>query len=133
MRCNDCNKFVGLDLGDAEVQSGPDIDESGNITCEARIVRNCAECGTELKEANFSLEGQMDVEGHTGEGHELEAEETSSEATERQDGKPGTPSRYRRSFFGINVDVAVKCSCGESLGNVQLTDEVQASGMDELS
>lgn len=44
MRCNDCNKFVGLDLGDAEIQSGPDIDESGNITCEARIVRNCADC-----------------------------------------------------------------------------------------
>lgn len=132
MRCNNCNKFVGLDLGDAEIQTGPDIDESGNITCEARIVRNCADCGTELKEANFSLEGQIDVDGHEGDGHELEAEESSSEATERSDGKSNTPSRYRRAFFGVSVDVAVKCSCGAELGHVVLTDEVQASGMDEL-
>jgi len=56
-RCPDCNKFVSYDDGDVDVQS-EDV-ESGEVRVEVRIVKTCAECGTELKEANFDLESDF--------------------------------------------------------------------------
>jgi hypothetical protein len=41
------------------------------------------------------------------------------------------PFRYRRMFYGFSGSVTVKCSCGEE-ETIDLHDEVQASGMDEV-
>lgn len=135
MRCPDCSKFVGLEEGEPEVDD-LDVGADGVVTASVRIVRTCAECGTELKEATFDLESQPleeDVlKAHEGEGHELTAEETGSEMTSRSDGKPGTPSRYRKSFYGAKVEYKITCSCGGLEEEGSFEDEVQASGMDEL-
>jgi len=161
-RCGDCNKFVGFEEQEPEINS-IDIDEDGHVTVEVCIVNACDQCGTELTEANFNPENDHaeDCKGHTvgtypeGEEHKLSVEETDSERTSRSDGKPGTPSRYRRSFYGFVLHYVITCSCGK-LGKMisapkvegqtsesaevfvegisgEVEDEEQASGMDELS
>jgi hypothetical protein len=66
--------------------------------------------------------------------HELSAEVVGQERINPPDpkAKPGTPSRYRKTFYGARVEIEVSCICGEST-TVTLEDSVQASGMDSLS
>src|SRR3989304_1577028 len=125
MRCPSCNKFVGNDEQEPEVESVEvEHDEAGTatVTASVRIVNACADWGEELAEATLDLETQVTLEpaNHKcpGEGGaepslDLEAEETSSERTNRSDGKPGTPSRYRRTFYGAKVEASVTCRCGK--------------------
>jgi len=60
-RCTDCNKFVSLELGD-NPDMNIDIDEEGVITGDVTITRNCAECGTEMKEGKFDVNVTIDEE-----------------------------------------------------------------------
>lgn len=57
MRCPDCSKFVSMDMSYPELESNLEFDtEMQTVTGTVRIERNCAECGTPLKE------GQLDAE-----------------------------------------------------------------------
>ena len=145
MRCPDCNKFVPQEVGDIEVsvdvtddRSDKDKDTTVTVTGDVRVPINCAECGTELKSGDFTIEEEVEIEGHHGDEHTLEAEETNTEAIERQDGKPGTASRYRRTFYGASVTIEVRCSCGQPTGkdgqnvDVGWSDDMQASSFDEV-
>lgn len=152
MRCPDCNKFVGLDFSDPELES-IDVTES-TVTATVRIVRTCCDCGTELKEASLELEAEFDgpdpdrcsKENHdkllaaekddkapahactADSGHELEVEDTSIDQIEEGGG------RYAKSYFGATVSFTVKCTCGcgfECEGT--MSDKVAASGMDEMA
>lgn len=137
MRCPDCNKFVGMDT-DTE----PEVDESGfdadtgegNIT--VRIVNNCTECSTELKEAN--LEVEFDLSDAIEEAKEPEEEGGESPdcdfsfdvdvtRTDRTEGK----GRGLRTFYGVDVTLTLMNN-GTVIATETLHDEVQASGMDEL-
>jgi hypothetical protein len=134
-------KFVGNDEQEPEVES-PEISEEGVVTVSVRIVNACTDCGTELSEASFELESHEvadAVVAHrkscpdrlTAPPPELEVEEDSSERTRREDGKPNTPSRYRRTYYGARVEFTVTCTCGWTVsGSVE--DDVAASGMDSL-
>jgi hypothetical protein len=66
--------------------------------------------------------------------HELAAEVVGQDRINPPDpkAKPGTPARYRKTFYGARVEVTVSCICGEST-TVTLEDSVQASGMESLS
>ena len=66
MRCNDCNKFVSFD-DSTEPEAEIEIDEDGQISGTVRIVLTCAECGTELKESNFDVSEEADIEDGHGE------------------------------------------------------------------
>lgn len=138
MRCPDCNKFVSQDAGNPEVNNVSIND--GDITVEVDVVVNCAECGTELKRGNLELEdsiGKELLEKHTGEGHELDAEEDSSEPiddwkTTDRSGKQIKNSRYHTHLYGARVNVSVKCSCQEEeITNLELSDSMPASALDE--
>jgi len=126
MRCPDCSKFVSLELQEPEENSAEFDPQTGTIEAEYRLVRNCADCGTELKETTISLSGEVDVAEHQGEGHELTAEFT-AEATEDGGG------RYAKSYFGVSCICTVTCSCGELDENVDMSDKVAASEMEELA
>jgi len=125
MRCPDCNKFVALELQDPEENSTEFDPQTGAIEAEYRIVRNCADCGTELKETTITLSGEVDVTEHQGEGHELTAE-FEAEGVEEGGG------RYAKSYFGVSCTCTVKCSCGELDETVDMSDKVAASEMEEL-
>lgn len=55
MRCPDCNKFVSYDDSNEPEADDADIDAEGHVTGTVRVYLTCAECGTDLKEANFDL------------------------------------------------------------------------------
>lgn len=136
MRCPDCAKFVSMETNDPEVET-IDIDEAGNVTATVRVVRVCADCGTELKETTLEMETDVSIEGHDSEAtnddgsdkHELLVEETNVEATERSVGK----GRYARSYFGACVSFKVTCKCGGLDETGDLSDDCQASYFDELT
>ena len=139
MRCPDCNKFVSFDAENEPEINDEAIDEEGNVTASVRIVNNCADCGTELKEANFDLEVDLTVacaEHVNAEGedtHDLTVEIESNGRTERSDGKPGTPARYRRTYYGAECSVKVSCTCDPNFeAKADWSDEIQGSSMDEL-
>lgn len=144
MRCPDCSKFVSYDDSTEPEVENLEVDEDGSVTGSVRIVLCCSECGNELKEANFDLEVDAGdfAEEHKGEGHELSVEADGFELTTRaqsQDPKTGKaiPYRYQKSFYGASGSVTVSCSCGgegdtSASESYDWSDDVQASGMDEL-
>lgn len=128
-RCNQCNKFVGVEEADPEVNS-LEIDSDGRVSAEVRIANNCPECSSEMKEASFDVDLEADIEdGHVGvEGHELSVEEGSLERTQRSTGK----GRGTRTFYGFELTATITCSCGKlEATDVVLSDDIQASGMDD--
>ena len=138
MRCPDCNKFVSNEENEPEVES-VEYNE-GSVTASVRIVNACADCGTELTEATFEMEASVVVPPeHTGEGHEISAEETGCKRTSRSgyyDKRKGVWvdkfGRYAKTLYGASVDVRLTCSCGAWEEDVTLSDEIEASGMDSL-
>lgn len=128
-RCPDCNKFVGLETQDPEVN---DIDVSEtSIILEVRVTRNCADCGTEMKSNDFSTEVDLPQEwidahglnedGTERDGHgEWEVEEGSSSQYESGGG------RYAKNMVGYDLTAKVTCKCGESV-EVEVHDEEAAS------
>lgn len=140
MRCPDCNKFVGLEEADPEVDS-IDVDDEGNVAIEVRITNNCADCGMELREATFSLEHDHseDCKEHKGVGHELSIDEDGAERTSRSgffDKKKNqfvsAGGRYSKTFYGAEVGYSIKCSCGKLSVDGSISDDIQASSMDEM-
>jgi hypothetical protein len=142
MRCPDCSKFVSFDTETEPEVDSENIDDDGSVSCSVRIVNNCADCGTELTEAVFEMEGNLDSDEwlaeHQGEGHQLEVEVESAERSDRavtkdRNGKPIKSARYMKTMYGAEVILAVKCSCGaECEDKIVLQDEIQSSYMDEL-
>lgn len=59
MRCPDCNKFVAYDDSNEPEADDVDIDRDGHVSGSIRVYLTCAECGTDLKEANFDLDVDM--------------------------------------------------------------------------
>jgi hypothetical protein len=146
MRCPDCNKFASYDEADPEVND-IDVDADGQVTAEIRITNNCADCGTELKEATLNIDhnlGENDgdhasesafeagqtLEAHQGEGHELEAESTS----ESRDSYQGKGGRRAPTYYGAEIEFTVACSCDKkkAVATGTLRAYEQAGSMDEL-
>ena len=135
MRCPDCAKMVSYDTeADVETQSGPEV--SGNtVTAEYRRVLTCAECGTELKEANFNLEMEITTEDcqsiaelcPDGTPHDwLISEEGTVEPTME------SGSRYAKTFYGVDVyDGRVTCDKCKLEGYFKGSDKEAASNLDE--
>lgn len=151
MRCPDCNKFVPFDTSN-EPEVDLDIDEDGNITGSVRIVNNCDECGTELKDANFDVDDSTLVDKFTehkvekaageevlGVEHVLDTTSFETEGEERTEraetkdrkGKAIRNPRYQKTLYGFSLTAKVSCSCGETFETV-ISDETPASYMDEL-
>lgn len=140
MRCPDCSKFVSLEMSDPEIDGELEIDEEGTVTGSVRIVRCCAECGTELKEATLDFEWappEADIKGHINkEGedkHSLAVEEDGIEGLEEGGG------RYAKSYYGATVNFRVTCSCDEAKEIADrwtldgtMSDKIAASHMEEM-
>lgn len=144
MRCDQCNKFVSLDA-EQEPEINASVDGEGNITGDARIVNTCAECGQELSEATLDIEFDLSDEvaahreEHADEKGEHDALELDDDGGSRIDeyatvdrrGKPIKNPRYRKHFYGVEVEFTLTCQCGETFSGTW-SDKVQASGMESL-
>jgi hypothetical protein len=141
MRCNDCNKFVGQEPEEPEAElevaraDGTDTCKEITVAGQVTVSVNCAECGTQLKQASFDVEESITLtdDKHCGEEHDLEVEVDSCEATEEYKGRKGAPARYQKHYYGFQLSYSVSCSCGEpvDLGG-SFEDSMQASSMDEM-
>lgn len=131
MRCPDCNKFAAYD-DSTEPEVDIDLNDDGAFSGQVRIVLTHDECGTELKEAMFDVEGKIPeeiVKEHSGDDHSLGVETGDAELTSRSEGS----GRYTKTFYGYAATVDAVCSCGtDGLWSQGFSDDVQASHMDEL-
>lgn len=147
MRCPNCNKFVGMENGDPEVdniEASADGD-SIHVTATATGYRNCAECSTQLKSLCVDFEDDVALDKFDGwkdlpeperakfiaalEGGklELEAESSSGEASESGGG------RYAKNMITTALDYTLTATLGEkSLEyNGTLSSENAASEFEE--
>lgn len=139
MRCPDCNKFVGLEFEAPEEPDSFDFDvglsddekraESVSVSAEVRLVRTCADCGTELKEANLEMSAEDEWIDHAlGPKCEVYAEMDEVQAIEEGGG------RYKKSYYGLSIDFSIKCACDREkvLATGSMSEKVAASEMEEL-
>lgn len=63
MRCPDCNKFVGMENGDPQMDSIEATIDGGkiSISANATATRNCADCSTELKSLSLDFEAELEL------------------------------------------------------------------------
>jgi hypothetical protein len=156
-RCPDCNKFVSLEEADPELQDDGEIVDDGDgawtVAVDVRLVRTCAECATEMKEYNETVEISGD---HTCKYDEdtlppeiskdderyeilgIDAENTSDvqrTSTNRKTGKvtPIKNPRYMKTFYGADVTANVQCLwCKQDMSETQ-GFKAQASSFDDLN
>ena len=142
MRCPDCNKFVSFDT-ETDPELSEAVDADGIVMVETRIVNPCAECGTELTSAEFSVEINLAKEVDT---HRescakckasdedlsvtVEGSRNDRRQTHDRNGKPIRNSRYQKQFYGAEVTAEIEMPCGETFSGSS-TEEVQASSMEE--
>lgn len=151
MRCPDCNKYVGFDELQVEVQDeNLEVQDVGDgevdvyVSCSVRAMLPCIDCGTELKETTFELEGnfqhkcsdidkEMKVKQKAVANAEMEQFEYEFNA-EPFDyfSPPNAKPRYQKHIYGVDVTMKAVCQiCGEEI-TVEMKDELQSSGFDEL-
>jgi hypothetical protein len=136
MNCPSCNKFASLEMQDPEVNDLTLDVDSYMVSAEVRIVRNSACCGDEMKESTFNTETELPEEIVA----KIEAIQKREDYDESNfEVEPDVLSeleegghRYKKSYYGYTLTVLIKYGDDE-LGKVELTDKIEASGMDELA
>lgn len=116
MRCNECSKFVSFEEGDPEIDLSLEDDTKPVVTGTARIVLNCGECSTELKEANFDVEIDLsELFNSDGDKADWSFELVSQEGTMTdrmettdKNGKPIKNPRFMRHMYGIDIGVDIR-------------------------
>jgi predicted nucleic acid-binding Zn-ribbon protein len=121
VRCPDCNKFTGLENGDAQVND-LDADESGgtiSVRGSVEMERTCADCGQTLKTFSGDLEGDIEWSDFDGfsdlpekcrealEAGSLDITFDVEEVDTSVDESGG--GRYKKNIITAVVDVIVKC------------------------
>lgn len=168
-RCPGCNKFPALDasaepevsIDDCAIEATTDEDKNevptmgtATVTGTVRIVLTSECCGQEMKESNYDIDLQIDIEKAadcTCENWlgDVDASENGPEITDESEStKPFTykrgplkgqtvnkpiPYRYQKRYYGVSVPITVMCGCGKQVGEGTFVDRTQASGMDELN
>ena len=133
-RCNECNKFVGLETQEPEEDS-IEVSDSGTVTIEVTIRRNCSMCDSEMK--SLELEATEEVDGDflskhsedsvmdNGHGHgNWSVELDTIELTESGGG------RWAKNMIGFSSTATVTCVCGETT-TVTLEASEAASSFDD--
>ena len=154
-RCESCQKFVGLEMAEpeiqsTEIQSAAEIQEDGNqeveVGASVDLALNCAECGGEMgtvsTDGSATLvlvhskvkpddpeEGTEEVMCDAGE-DDLEIEETGTDQTE-DFRPPGRPARYQKHFYGAEVGVKVTCNKCQAEVEGTINVEAQASEFEQ--
>lgn len=152
MRCPDCSKFVSMDNGDPD-ENSIEVTLSGSsfeIEASYRHTRNCADCGTELKEYEFNPTGSVDFEDMDKlkkvDGSELTADEKATLEAAIDDGTAECEieststsvdeaggGRYKKNMLTLTVDYLLTITAGEIQVEYtgQITEETNAGSYDE--
>jgi hypothetical protein len=137
MRCEQCNRFVAYE-GDEEPEVTEEnlevVGEKNKAPSEilynvsVRAVKNCAECSTELKSADFEFEGTVPEEfiAEHWRGKDEWGIECEASASESSEGA----GRYAKTYYGVDLSVVVTAPDGETWEE-SLEDRLQASSWEE--
>ena len=131
-RCEQCSKWVSLETGEPQEDS-IEVSDNGTVAVEVTISRNCAECGTEMKTCNYTVEEDLDgdwVAAHTPSEEDpdhgdWEVSTSNMELTESGGG------RYKKNMIGFTCTATATCKCGDET-TVELSGEEAASSFDEV-
>lgn len=135
-RCPDCNKFVGNEQQEPELNievSGTVEKNDGggygpvNITGDCRLSLACSDCGTELSEYSADIDFDVDMAHNPQLDHDVTLENEEANSTDRY-GK----GRRAAHFYGAEITGTLKCTCGTSTTFTHTVEE-QASGFDSLN
>lgn len=136
MRCPDCNKFASLELSDDIEVTNLEVENDegdGRVLGNIRIVLNCVDCGSEMKEANFDIEQTIELK-HTedcpekGASAELEVEFDPSGVDEFDPPK----AKRQKHLYGAEGTILVKCPACKASASSAYKETVQSSHMEEL-
>jgi hypothetical protein len=156
-RCNDCNRFVSMELGDSPDLT-LDVDADGVVSGDVTITRNCAECGTELKEGKFDInvtisEAAAHMQEHTDAylahekaraaaelatieaGGDIDDEDDIEEfelSIENEEAEATEGGTSRKPTYGFRATFSIVCSCGKFEHDGEADDEMSGGEMDEL-
>jgi len=151
MRCPSCSKFVSFGEPDVEVESS-EVGDDDTVTAEVRVTLPCAECGEELKERFFTVDGQIDhlcefplvIAKLTKEAggdpakvgtdevdtavadREFDILEATAEPLDRMQGKS-------KRFYGATVTWEVVCGACDTPITVTADDEEEAAAFDSVA
>ena len=127
MRCPDCNKFVSIEMAEPELEL--ELGE-GEVTGTVRLVQTCADCGTELAEANPDIYEPFDFEHKSDDcDGKLILEDESAENDDKYEGK----GRYAKHFYSANITATIRCEkCGAEMP-FETSVEEQASFFEPLA
>lgn len=136
MRCPDCQKFTSMEEPQCEWESGPDVEASKqedgsfdiSVTGSVRVVRNCADCSTELKTATLEMDDTITIT----------AEEAGADTTEEDfevdaddpEGSESGGGRYKKNMIGATVAYRIKTG-DKTVYEGTWQDSIPASQMDE--
>jgi len=137
-QCPSCSKLCSLEMQDPEVNDVSYDEENQSVSVEVRILRNSACCGDEMKDYTFNtdqelpdtLVARMAAIKKEHPDAEFDAQEGGVDVLEEGG------SRYKKSYYGytLTVDfVAIVDGKADTIGTVEVTDKIEASGMDELT
>ena len=127
-RCPDCCKFVSIEMGEPEIQN-LEIDDFGDFDGEVRLVKLCADCGTELAETYVEIDDSGIEHSHDEAEGYLSVVDDEVVQTERYEGK----GRYAKTFYGAMIRAYVECSLCDFREWKTLEVEEQASNFDDLT
>lgn len=145
MRCNDCNKFVGLDAGEYP-EAELEIREKNTLCGTIKIGANCDACSTELLSHEFEIEKVFDEEQLKEVGNhccdlECDAQLTTeartilrkrfSDTQKDAEGKPKELKPEELEGWAVFGDVAIKCEKGDELFTIAIEEVIPQNEMDE--
>jgi hypothetical protein len=120
-----------MEFADPEI-SDIQVTEEGEVTAMVTITRTCADCGSDLKNAELEMtvdlskecEGHVNKEGE--ETYDLTIEENDVNQIEESGG------RYKKAYFGAEVCFTITCTCDKEFSvEGSMSDKVAASEMEE--
>ncbi len=134
MRCNDCNKFVSFDTEAAPEVNDVEVHEN-RLVVDVRRVLTCSECGTELKAADLSVEGELKLNlpesGDPESCYDGEHDWTEND----NDLEPTTETKYikgrKTTLYGVAGNVMVRCTDCNLTGEAHIEGSIASGEMEE--
>lgn len=127
--CEGCSKFASVELQEpdnSDIQAELTPEDEPYVIGSVNLVPESLCCGMEVASATAEGEFGMEIKHKAGcPGDDVDFEVT-LEATDRYDGKDGTPYRYRRHYYGAEVNAVAKCNGCEQADEHTETWEAQA-------
>ncbi|KKN04260.1 hypothetical protein LCGC14_1099180 [marine sediment metagenome] len=135
MRCPDCNRFVSVEQGDPTEGLVLQVSDEA-VTGEVRLTLLCAECNTEMAEANVEVDMAFDLEHVdecgpdelTGVQPVVALSDENATASDRYEGK----GRGTRHFYGAEIEATITCQTCDAKTVVESHVEEQASSFEPV-